>query len=73
MEKNVGSTDKLIRWIVGLCILSMIFWVNGSWRWIGLIGFVPILTGSINYCPLYSVVGISTAKKQNQPKQEEKK
>ncbi len=73
MEKNVGSTDKLIRWIVGLGLLSMIFWVNGSWRWIGLIGFVPILTGSINFCPLYSIIGISTAKKQDQPKPEEKK
>jgi hypothetical protein len=51
----------------------MIFWVHSAWRWIGLIGFVPILTGSINYCPLYRVIGISTAKKPDQPQQEEKK
>ncbi|MGB9736218.1 MAG: YgaP family membrane protein [bacterium] len=63
MEKNVGSTDKVIRWIIGLVLISMIFWVHSAWRWIGLIGFVPILTGSINYCPLYKVIGISTVKK----------
>ena len=73
MEKNVGSTDKVIRWIIGLLLISMIFWVHSSWRWVGLIGFIPILTGSINYCPLYQVIGISTAKKPDQPQQGEKK
>ncbi len=72
MEQNVGSTDKVVRWIIGLFLLSMIFWVHGSWRWLGLIGFVPILTSSISYCPLYKIVGISTAKSK-EPKQEEKK
>lgn len=73
MVKNVGSTDKVIRWIIGLILISMIFWVDSPWRWVGLIGFIPILTGSINYCPLYQVVGISTAKKPDQPQQGEKK
>ena len=63
MKKNVGSVDRVVRWVIGLLLLSMIFWVNGPWRWIGLIGFVPLLTGSINWCPLYSTLGISTSKK----------
>lgn len=62
MEKNVGSIDKVIRWVIGLVLLSMIFWVHSSWKWIGLVGFIPLLTGSISYCPLYKLVGISTAK-----------
>ncbi len=73
MVKNVGSADKVIRWIVGLALLSIIYWVDSPWRWIGLIGFIPILTGSINYCPLYSVIGVSTAKKEEQPQTGEKK
>lgn len=73
MECNVGSSDKIIRWIVGLCLISMIFWVHGPWRWIGLIGFAPIFTASVNFCPLYKVIGISTAKKQKEPGPEEKK
>ncbi len=72
MKKNVGSLDRVIRWIVGLFLLSMIFWVNGSWRWIGLIGFVPLLTGSLNWCPLYSALGISTVPDAKAEKKEEK-
>ncbi|MCL4558235.1 MAG: DUF2892 domain-containing protein [Deltaproteobacteria bacterium] len=63
MKKNVGSADRVVRWVIGLILLSMVFWVNGPWRWIGLIGFLPLLTGSINWCPLYSALGISTSKK----------
>ena len=73
MVKNVGSTDKIIRWIIGLLLISIIFLVHSAWRWVGLIGFIPILTGSINYCPLYQVIGISTAKKPDQPQLGEKK
>lgn len=73
MENNVGSADKIVRWIIGLFLISMIFWIPGPWRWIGLIGFIPILTASMNFCPLYSLVGISTAKKPKEASQEEKK
>ncbi|MGE0072977.1 MAG: DUF2892 domain-containing protein, partial [Thiomonas sp.] len=29
----------------------------GLWGWIGL---VPLLTGLFKFCPLYSIIGIST-------------
>lgn len=58
MKKNIGTTDSTIRIVLGLFILSLIFW--GPKTWFGLIGLIPILTVFIGYCPLYTLLGINT-------------
>ncbi|WP_263409869.1 YgaP family membrane protein [Terriglobus tenax] len=58
--KNVGTIDQIIRIVLGLVLLGAIVLVQGPLRWIGLIGLVPLLTGLVNYCPLYSIFGIRT-------------
>ncbi|MCX7876840.1 MAG: DUF2892 domain-containing protein [Melioribacteraceae bacterium] len=63
MKKNVGSADRIIRFIIGLAI---IVWGIIAQSWWGLIGIVPILTASINWCPLYLPFGISTCKTKEQ-------
>ncbi len=60
MNTNVGSIDRAVRIVAGLALLSLVFLLNGSGRWFGLIGFVPLLTASLGFCPLYTVLGIST-------------
>jgi len=60
--KNVGCIDKVVRFIVGLVLLSLLFFVNGNLKYLGLIGLVPILTATFSFCPLYSIVGIKTCK-----------
>jgi Inner membrane protein YgaP-like, transmembrane domain len=60
MVKNVGNVDKVIRTVVGLALLSMLFLVEGSARWWGLIGIVPIFTVLTGWCPAYSLLGMST-------------
>jgi hypothetical protein len=62
MKMNVGATDKWIRIILGLALLSLLFILPGSWRWFGLAGLVLIVTGILNFCPLYALFGISTRK-----------
>ncbi|MET0219228.1 MAG: DUF2892 domain-containing protein [Tardiphaga sp.] len=37
---------------------------SSGWHWLGLIGFVLLLTAFFRSCPLYSVVGISTGERQ---------
>ncbi|GHA01011.1 DUF2892 domain-containing protein [Ignatzschineria ureiclastica] len=61
MQKNIGSTDSIIRIIIGLILLSLVF-IGPKSLW-GLIGLVPLLTGIFRYCPLYPVLGINTCKK----------
>lgn len=64
MVKNVGTTDRILRVVVGLALLSLIFILEGAARWWGLIGLLPIGTALIGWCPGYAPFGISTAKKQ---------
>jgi hypothetical protein len=60
--KNVGTIDRAVRIIVGLGLLAG-FFLNQSespWTWLYLIGIVPLATGLMGSCGLYSVLGIST-------------
>jgi len=61
MQVNVGKTDKTIRIIAGIALLSLILILEGGWRWIGLLGLVPLATALANRCPLYVPFGINTA------------
>lgn len=58
--KNEHSTERVIRVALGLALLSLVF-VGPKTYW-GLIGAVPLLTGMIGSCPVYSVFGISTCR-----------
>jgi hypothetical protein len=60
MEQNVGGIDKLVRIVLGLALLAAMLVVDGSARWLGLIGLVPLVTGLFGFCPLYSLFGISS-------------
>lgn len=62
MKENVGVADKTLRIIAGLALLSMIFALEGSARWWGLIGLLPLLTGIVGFCPGYALLGVSTNK-----------
>lgn len=60
MSRNEGTADRAVRIILGLVLLSLVF-VGPQTMW-GLIGLVPLATGLIGSCPLYSVFGISTCR-----------
>lgn len=60
MKQNVGNTERVIRAIVGLGLLSLILILEGNARWWGLIGLVPLLTAAFGYCPPYAMLGINT-------------
>ena len=63
MKQNVGNTDRWIRIVLGVVLLSLIVFLDGGIRWIGLIGLIPLITGLINFCPLYALLGLNTKKK----------
>jgi Protein of unknown function (DUF2892) len=60
MKSNMGTADRVFRIIVGLALLSMIVLLKTDVRWFGLIGLVPLATGLASWCPLYSMLGLST-------------
>jgi len=57
MKCNVGKTEQKIRIGAGVVIMVLGLYL-GSW-W-GLIGILPIITGSIRYCPVSTILGVST-------------
>jgi len=63
MKVNIGSPDKVVRIVVGLALLSLLFLLEGKARWFGLIGLVPLLTAFMGFCPLYTLLGVSTCPK----------
>ena len=60
MEMNIGSTERLLRIIVGVVIIGLGLYFQSWW---GVIGLVPLLTGLFRFCPLYRVLGMNTCKR----------
>lgn len=60
MKTNVGSLDRAVRVVVGLGLLSLLFLLEGQIRFVGLVGLVPLLTATLGFCPLYTLLGVST-------------
>ncbi|MBE7366021.1 YgaP family membrane protein [Ramlibacter pallidus] len=57
-KSNVGTVDRALRILAGLVLLALVATqVIGLW---GLVGLVPLLTGLLGFCPLYTVLGIRT-------------
>ncbi len=60
MKTNVGGIDKIARISVGLLLIVLtLMGTIGVWGWIGV---APLATGLFNFCPVYSLMGISTCK-----------
>ncbi|PCD77671.1 YgaP family membrane protein [Pseudothioclava arenosa] len=61
LKNNVGGIDRILRIVVGLALLVGFFLnADAAYRWAYLIGIVPLLTGLLGTCPLYSIIGLST-------------
>jgi hypothetical protein len=57
-KTNVGGTDRILRIAVGVILIALtLMGTIGAWGWIGL---VPLATGFMRTCPLYSMLGMNT-------------
>jgi len=58
---NEGTIDRTIRIILGLGLLSLLaLGPVPGWGLAGLLGLVPLATGALGSCPLYTLAGFST-------------
>lgn len=63
MKKNMGSTDRFIRIFIAIALFTLFFTnvVQGTIAYILVaIACVLIFTTFINFCPLYTLMGINT-------------
>ena len=63
MTRNVGRIDQYARIVIGLALVAYTV-KDGSlgtdWLVTGTLGFILIATAFFSYCPLYTLLGIST-------------
>ena len=59
---NVGSTDRLIRIILGIVLLAVLFLAPSPIRFVGILGFVMLGTALVRVCPIYMPFKINTNK-----------
>jgi len=62
MKMNMGSIDRILRFIVGIGILGAGIYYQSWW---GAIGLVLIGTSSVGWCPAYLPFKISTRKSES--------
>lgn len=58
MQANIGRTDRIIRIVAGLLLLSLVF-IGPQTLW-GLVGLILLATAFVNFCPAYKLLGMDT-------------
>lgn len=62
MKANVGSVDRIVRFILGIALLGL-FFLEGNIKYVGILGIILIATAFMKFCPLYVPFRINTTKK----------
>ncbi|MED5372263.1 MAG: DUF2892 domain-containing protein [Myxococcota bacterium] len=58
LAKNEGNLDRGLRVVVGLAAIALVF--VGPQTPFGWLGLIPLVTGIVGSCPLYSLIGVNT-------------
>ena len=67
MKKNMGTIDRSIRTILAIVVAILYFTDNISGITaivLGIIAIIFLITSFVGFCPLYTLLGISTLKKE---------
>lgn len=65
LPTNEGTVDRVLRVVAGVAILSLVFvGPQTPWGWLGLI---PLVTGIVGSCPVYTLLGLRTCPVRRQP------
>lgn len=62
---NEHAIDRGLRIVLGVAVLSLVV-VGPQTLW-GLLGLVPLVTGLLGSCPVYSLLGLSTCSVSDKP------
>lgn len=65
MKRNISNLDRTIRLVLGVILIALFATqiVSGTIGYVVLgMGIVSIITGLLNWCALYALVGLNTNK-----------
>ena len=57
-RSNIGTGDRVLRAVLGVAAIALVF--SGPRTPWGYLGFIPLFTAALGYCPLYALLGLST-------------
>jgi hypothetical protein len=63
MTRNVGLLDRGIRLVVAVLVLGLYGAVDPPWKYLTLLGLIPLATALSGWCPLYSLLHIDTTRR----------
>jgi hypothetical protein len=63
-KQNVGGIDRILRIVLGVALIvgGFFFLTSTVGTIVGVIGFIPLVTGLLGWCPLYFPFHFSTHK-----------
>lgn len=62
MHNVCSTTERVVRVVVGLAVLSLLLFLEGTERYWGFLGLIPIATAIFRYCPISHLLKIDTCK-----------
>jgi hypothetical protein len=57
MIRNVTTPERVVRLVVGILILGLYGALDAPWRYISLVGLIPLGSALTGFCPLYAALG----------------
>ncbi len=64
MRCNVGKKEQIVRIVIALLIFAAGIVFRSWW---GLVGFIPLFTALIRWCPLSALFGLNTCHHASSP------
>ncbi|MGV3742469.1 MAG: YgaP family membrane protein [Burkholderiaceae bacterium] len=65
IQCNVGGVDKIIRIVAGVVLAALALFSDIAVLWkilAGLAGTIALITATVGFCPLNSLLGVNTCK-----------
>jgi Protein of unknown function (DUF2892) len=57
VTRNLGIPERIARIVVGLMLLGLFGALEAPWKYVTLIGLLPLGTGLLGHCPVYQTLG----------------
>jgi hypothetical protein len=57
MVRNLGAIERALRIALGFGVLSLFGALPAPWRYLTLVGLIPLGTGLLGHCPVYRSLG----------------
>jgi hypothetical protein len=57
MVPNLGTIERISRIVLGVALLGLFGALPAPWRYLTLVGLIPLGTGLLGSCPVYRALG----------------